>query len=302
MDIRHFRYFLAVARQGNFTRAAEVLGIAPPTLTRQIQDLESALGVRLFVRQQRQVSLTEAGRALLPEAQATVRQFELAQRNAQRAGRGETGHIELGYVASAVYSGVLQQQVQGFSNECAEVSLSVREAPMASLPVMVAEGRFDLGYVRSPMTLPEGLEAIRLKAEGFVLALAADSWLARLKSVSAQHLQNETFILPEQISGTLQVAAQGDFAPALGPQQGGLVAVIALVSLRQGVAVVPESVVGHISLPNVIYRPIEGCEAQSWLSLIYRRFEKSAAVTRYIEQVKRVSAHEQQASRISSHS
>ena len=137
---------------------------------------------------------------------------------------------------------------------------------------------------------------------GFVLALAADSWLARLKSVSAQHLQNETFILPEQISGTLQVAAQGDFAPVLGPQPGGLVAVIALVSLRQGVAVVPESVVGHISLPNVIYRPIEGCEAQSWLSLIYRRFEKSAAVTRYIEQVKRVSAHEQQASRISSHS
>jgi len=287
MDIRHFRYFLAVARQGNFTRAAEVLGIAPPTLTRQIQDLEAALGVRLFVRQQRQVSLTEAGQALLPEAEATVRQFEFAQRNAQRAGRGETGHIELGYVASAVYSGVLQHQVQAFSNECAEVSLNVREAPMASLPTMVAEGRFDLGYVRSPMTLPEGLDAIRLKAEGFVLALTADSWLARLKSISAQHLKNEMFILPEQISGTLHVAAQGGYAPALGPQPGGVVAVIALVSLRQGVAVEPESVVGHISLPNVIYRPIEGCEAQSWLSLIYRRFEKSAVVMRYIDQVKR---------------
>jgi len=158
---------------------------------------------------------------------------------------------------------------------------------MASLPTMVAEGRFDLGYVRSPMTLPEGLDAIRLKAEGFVLALTADSWLARLKSISAQHLKNEMFILPEQISGTLHVAAQGGYAPALGPQPGGLVAVIALVSLRQGVAVVPESVVGHISLPNVIYRPIEGCEAQSWLSLIYRRFEKSAVVMRYIDQVKR---------------
>ena len=292
MDIRHFRYFLAVARQRNFTRAAEVLGVAPPTLTRQIQDLETALGVRLFVRQQRQISLTEAGQALLPEAEATVRQFEFAQRSAQRAGRGETGHIELGYVASAVYSGVLQHQVQAFSQECAEVSLSVREAPMASLPTMVAEGRFDLGYVRSPMTLPQGLDAIRLKAEGFVLALAADSWLTRLKSVSAQHLQHETFILPEQISGTLHVAAQGGYAPTLGPQPGGLVAVIALVSLRQGVAVVPESVVGHISLPNVIDRPIEGCEAQSWLSLIYRRFEKSAVVTRYIEQVKRVGPRE----------
>ena len=287
MDIRHFRYFLAVAQQRNFTRAAETLGIAPPTLSRKIQDLEGALGVRLFIRQQRQVSLTEAGQALLPDAQATVRQFELAQRNAQRAGRGEMGHIELGYVASAVYSGVLQRQVQAFAHECADVSVNLREAPMANLPMMVAEGRFDLGYVRSPMTLPEGLDAVRLNSEGFVLALADDAWLARLKHITAEHLQNETFILPEQISGTLQVAAQGGYAPKLGAQPGGLVAVIALVSLRQGVAVVPASVVGHISLPNVIYRPIEGCESLSWLSLIHRRFEKSPAVARYIEQAKR---------------
>ena len=83
MDIRHFRYFLAVARHRNFTRAAEQLGIAPPTLTRQIQDMEAELGVRLFLRQARDVSLTEAGAALVIEAEATVRQFESAQRNAQ---------------------------------------------------------------------------------------------------------------------------------------------------------------------------------------------------------------------------
>eukprot|EP01034_Spumella_vulgaris_P013879 gene13879-17738_t len=123
MEIRHFRYFLAVARHRNFTRAAEQLDIAPPTLSRQIQDMERALGTRLFIRRQRDVSLTEAGSALLGEAEATVRQFEFAQRNAQRAGRGEIGHIELGYVASAVYSGVLQRQVQGFCAEFADVSL-----------------------------------------------------------------------------------------------------------------------------------------------------------------------------------
>lgn len=283
MDIRHFRYFLAVARHGNFTRAAEQLGIAPPTLTRQIQDMESELGTRLFVRQTREVSLTEAGAALMVEAEATVRQFEYAQQNAQRAGRGEIGHIELGYVASAVYSGLLQKQVQVFSRECPDVSLNVREYPMASLPAMVLEGRFDIGYVRSPMTLPEGLEAIRLDAEGFVLALPGESWLCRLSEIGPEHLQGETFILPEQISGTLQVAAQGGFAPKLGAQPGGLVAVLALVSLGQGVAVVPESVVGHVGLPGVVYRPIKGSEASSWLSLIHRRFEKSAAVVRYIQ-------------------
>ena len=88
MDIRHFRYFLAVARHRNFTRAAEQLGIAPPTLTRQIQDMEAELGARLFFRQSRDVSLTEAGPALVIEAEATVRQIESAQRNAQRGGRG----------------------------------------------------------------------------------------------------------------------------------------------------------------------------------------------------------------------
>lgn len=289
MDIRHFRYFLAVARQGNFTRAAEQLGIAPPTLTRQIQDMESELGTRLFVRQTREVSLTEAGAALLIEAEATVRQFESAQRNAQRAGRGDIGHIELGYVASAVYSGLLQKQVQAFSRECPDVSLNVRENPMVSLPTLVLEGRFDIGYVRSPMNLPDGLDAIRLDAEGFVLALSAESWLCRLPDIGSGHLQGELFILPEQISGTLQVAAEGGFAPRLGPQPGGLVAVLALVTLGQGVAVVPESVVGHVGLPGVVYRSIKGCEASSWLSLVYRRFEKSAAVVRYVERVRQAS-------------
>lgn len=286
MDIRHFRYFLAVARHGNFTRAAEQLGIAPPTLTRQIQDMENELGTRLFVRQTREVSLTEAGTALLIEAEATVRQFEYAQQNAQRAGRGDTGHIELGYVASAVYSGQLQKQVQGFAAEYPDVSLNVRESPMASLPSMILEGRFDLGYIRCPLTLPEGIEALRLRAEGFVLAMPDDSWLNRLPAITCAHLQNELFILPEQVNGTLQVATEGGFVPRLGVQPGGLVAVIALVSLGQGVAVVPESVVGHVSLPNVVYRQIKDSTASSWLALIHRRFEKSAAVVRYIERVR----------------
>lgn len=286
MELRHFRYFLAVARQRNFTRAAEQLGIAPPTLSRQIQDLENDLGTQLFLRLQRDVQLTEAGAALLPEAEATVRQFEIAQRNAQRAGRGEIGQIALGYVASAVYSGLLQSQVRAFSRDFTDIQMNVRESPMDTLPALVVDGHFDIGYVRSPMALPAGLEAIALKEEGYVLALADDAWLCDLKQITAEHLQNETFILPEQINGTLQVAAQGGYAPRLGPQPGGLVAVIALVSLGQGVAVVPESVVGHLRLPNVIYRQISGFDAASWLSLIHRRFEKSPAVARYIAKVR----------------
>ncbi|WP_297837097.1 LysR substrate-binding domain-containing protein [Pseudomonas sp.] len=289
MEIRHFRYFLAVAKHRNFTRAAEQLGIAPPTLTRQIQDLESELGTRVFVRQQRDVSLTDAGKALQVEAELAVRQFETAQLNAQRAGRGETGHIELGYVASAVFSGSLQQQVSSFRQRYPDIGFSIVESLMPSVPTLIEEGRLDVGYIRSPMHLPDSLSTVSLLAEGFVLALHDSSWLCRLKEISAVHVQNETFILPEQISGTLQVAAHAGFAPTLGPQPGGLVSVIALVSLGQGVAVVPESVVDHIKLPNVVYRRIQDCQPSSFLSLVYRRFEKAPAVARFIEHVKHFS-------------
>ncbi|MGS0738050.1 LysR family transcriptional regulator [Pseudomonas sp. GG8] len=286
MEIRHFRYFLAVAKHRNFSRAAAQLGIAPPTLTRQIQDMESALGTRLFLRLQREVSLTDAGRALQAEAELTVRQFETAQLNAQRAGRGETGHIELGYVASAVFSGVLQKQVSSFRLRYPDIGFTISENLMPALPELIEEGRLDVGYVRSPMHLPEALSTVSLLVEGFALALPDSSWLCRLKEINAVHLQNEIFILPEQISGTLQVAAQGGYAPTLGPQPGGLVAVVALVSLGQGVAVVPESMVDHIKLPKVVYRRIQDCQPSSFLSLVYRRFEKAPAVVRFIEHVK----------------
>ncbi|WP_342655116.1 LysR substrate-binding domain-containing protein [Pseudomonas sp. F3-2] len=290
MEIRHFRYFLAVARHRHFTRAAEQLGIAPPTLTRQIQDLESALGTRLFVREQREVRLTDAGKALQVEAELAVRQFETAQYNVQRAGRGEAGKIELGYVASAVFSGVLQQQVGQFRQRYADVEFSINEYLMPTLPRRVEEGRLDVGFIRSPMNLPDSVIALKLLTEGFALALPDSAWLCKLKSINAAHLQNETFILPEQISGTLEVAAQGGFAPTLGPQPGGLVSVIALVSLGQGVAVVPESVVDHIRLPNVVYRRIDDCQPTSSLSLIHRRYEKAPAVIRFIDHVRETRA------------
>ncbi|MDD2133205.1 LysR family transcriptional regulator [Pseudomonas kurunegalensis] len=286
MEIRHFRYFLCVARHGHFTRAAEQLGIAPPTLSRQIQDMERELGVRLFERNQREVNLTAAGQALLIEAEHAVRQFDAAQLGAQRAARGESGRIELGYVASAAYSGMLQQQVARYSETCPGVRLNIRELPMAELPGMVRDGLLDLAYVRSPMELPEELDAIALHQEGFVLALPASSRINEVPQVPAARLANETFILPEQISGTLEVAAQGGFIPRLGPQPGSLVAVITLVSLGQGIAVVPESVVQRMNLPQVNYRRIVDCQASSWLSLLHRRFEKAPAVKRYVEGVK----------------
>ncbi|EHP40908.1 LysR family transcriptional regulator [Cupriavidus basilensis OR16] len=230
MELRHFRYFIAVAQDLHFTRAAARLGISTPTLTRQIQEMEATLGIRLFERNQRSVALTPAGEVLLVEAQAVVAQFEAAQLRAQREARGETGKIHVGYVASAAYSGVLQRQVAAFRKACPDVGLA---------------------------------------------------------EIHPAHLKAETLILPEQVSGTLSTAEQGGFVPRLGPQPGGLVAVLALVSLGEGVAIVPNAVAGHISLPSLVYREIAGLAVTSYLSLMSRQYEKAATIRRYIELVSR---------------
>lgn len=282
LELRHFRYFIAVAQDLHFTRAAARLGIATPTLTRQIQDMEAMLGARLLNRTQRTVALTPAGRVLFKEAMQVVAQFDNAQRNTQREARGETGLVNLGYVASAAYSGVLQRHVQAFRSDCPNALLSVNEAVMPSLPRLVSEGQLDLGYVRAPLSLPDGVESIALIDEPFILALPAQCWLSQLPEITPAHLKDELFILPEQISGTLAAAERGGFVPRLGPQPGGLVAVLTLVSLGEGVAIVPDAVKGHIDLPNLVYRALDGFSATSNLSVVFRQYETAPMVRRFI--------------------
>ena len=114
MEIRQLRAFLAVAEELHFAKAAERLGVSPPALTGQVQALEARLGTGLFRRTKRSVAMTEAGRLLLPEARAALVQLERAEQVARRAGRGELGKIEIGYVASAAFSGLVSSLVAAF--------------------------------------------------------------------------------------------------------------------------------------------------------------------------------------------
>jgi DNA-binding transcriptional LysR family regulator len=289
MELRHFRYFIAVAQELHFTRAAGRLGISPPTLTRQIQELETEMGVRLFVRTQRVVRLTPAGEKLLVGAQKAIEQFDAAQRDAVRESRGESGSLSLGYVASAAYSGVMQAHVAAFRQAYPDVTLSACELGMNALPPQVRNGALDLAYVRSPMNLPDGVSSLTLQPEPFILALPAAHWLQGIRKIVAASLVDETFILPEQISGTLALGKAGNFVPRLGGQPGSLVAVLTLVSIGEGVAIVPSSARGHIDLPNLVYRDVAGFEMSSYLSLVFRKHEKAATVRRFIETVKSAS-------------
>src|SRR6202000_575898 len=140
MELRHLRYFVAVAETLHFGRAAAQLGIAPPTLTVQIQEIERTLSARLFARTKRSVALTTAGEIFLAEARGILEAFDRAENIGRRAGRGELGRIEIGYVGSAAYTGVLQEQISRFRQAWPDVDINAREVGMDQLPALVCDG------------------------------------------------------------------------------------------------------------------------------------------------------------------
>src|SRR3982751_6322411 len=150
MELRHLRYFVAVAEELNFGRAADRLRIAQPPLSRQIRDLERELGTALFERVPRGVELTAAGRAFLPEARLTLAQAERAQRTAQRAARGEIGRLRVGFVEVAIYSGVLPEVLGFFRMHLPDIGLSLFEMDALQQAEAFREGRIDLGILHSP--------------------------------------------------------------------------------------------------------------------------------------------------------
>ncbi|MFM0520514.1 MULTISPECIES: LysR family transcriptional regulator [Caballeronia] len=283
VELRHVRCFLSVARHLHFARAAEELGIAPPALTKQIQEAERLLGVRLFHRTKRSVALTAAGEAYLGEAVSALDHLARGAERAALAERGELGKIVIGYVGSAVYSGVLQATVRGFRARYPLVEIGIEEIVMREAGALLMEGRIDIAYVRPPVPYPEGVEARTVHRDAFIVALPADSPLAASRVITPAQLCDQSFVVPEQESGTLEVARRGRFTARVVAQPGTLADVLAHVSLGGDVAVVPRSLAQCVTVPGVEYREIAGKAVPSEVAMVYRRFERAAAVRAYLD-------------------
>ena len=287
MELRHYRCVLAVAQTLHFARAAAELGISPPALTKQVQEAEALLGTRLFVRSKRSVALSNAGDLFVPEARRALEQLAHAQEVARRAGRGELGTLEIGYVASAVYAGVLQQVFARFRAAHPGVTLHSRELAMESLPGLLDQGRLDFAFLRPPMPYPEGLDSVVLLRERFVLAVPEGSVLAAgTGAIDTQALARQELIVPEQEDGTLEVARRGGFAPQIASRPGSLVAVLAQVSLGAGCAIVPQAVMAGVKLPGVCYRELAGPLIASEIAVAFRRHEQNSAARAWILQLR----------------
>ncbi|WP_257572374.1 LysR family transcriptional regulator [Janthinobacterium sp. UMAB-60] len=288
MELRHFRCVLAVAHSLHFARAAAELGISPPALTKQVQETEQLLGTRLFQRSKRAVSLTAAGELFVIEATRALAQLAQAQDVARRAGRGELGRLEIGYVASAAYSGVLQDQFARFRASHPGIHISAREYAMDALPGLLDQGRVDLAFVRPPLHLPDGLDSVVLLRDRFVLAVQADSPLALQQIAGPAALAQQAFIVPEQELGTLEVSRRGGFAAQVVSRPGSLVAVLTEVSLGVGCAIVPHSVMASVQLPGVVFRELQGPQISSEIAVAFRRHEQAPAARAFIAQLRAV--------------
>lgn len=281
-ELRHLRCVLAVAKHLHFARAADELGIAPPSLTKQVQEAERLLGFRIFHRTKRSVALTAAGEVWAKEATAALASLERAHELGQLAERGELGRIQVGYVASAAFTGVMQRTVIAFREQRPHVDVQVAEIPMEDIPTMLADGRLDVAYIRPPTSYPDGVQAITVHQDEFVIAMPAHSPLAAYASIKASQLRHATFAVPEQEFGTYEVARRGRFQPLIGQRPGRLAAVIASVSLGDMVGVVPRSVCDCIAIPGVVYRPLAGKPVRSEIALAFRRYERSQAVRAFL--------------------
>lgn len=287
MELRHLRSFLVVARHLHFARAAEELDISAPTITAQIQELERMLDVRLFHRTKRSVQLTTAGEAFLPEAEHALAQVERSMHVAQRAGRGQLGRVEIGYVASAAFFGILQDQVQRFRARWPDVLISTQEVPTGQLLSQLEEGRIDLGFVRMPVQLPDAVASHVLARDRFCVALPVGHVLAKTAgTLPAKALARESFVVPEQPLGLQEVARRGRFVPRIVSSPGSLLAVLTQVALGEGVAVVPSVLVQVITLPGVVFRDLAGARIPSEVAALHRRHERSPAVLHFIAQIR----------------
>jgi DNA-binding transcriptional LysR family regulator len=296
MELRHLRYFLAVAEEGHFTRAAQRLGIGQPPLSQQIKDLEQEIGVKLFFRLPRGAELTPAGAAFAVEAQAILAAADRAKDAAQRAACGESGRLALGFTGSSSFTSLLRETIRGFRCRWPGVTLALAEMNTILLLDKVRRGDLDAAFIRPGVQDPVGMRLIRAPDEAMLVALPVAHRLAGQAAVALQDLAEETLILfpraaglslYDEISAALLACGVDPVVDQEVPQMS---SVINLVAADLGVSIVTASM-AQICLSGVVYRPIKGIAPRARLALAVPAEREDRVVSRLITLVEELIAH-----------
>ncbi|SCK19902.1 LysR substrate-binding domain-containing protein [Vogesella sp. LIG4] len=287
MDFRHLRYFIAVAEERHFTRAAERVGIQQPPLSMQIRQLEEEMGTPLFQRLTRGVALTEAGEAFLIEARAILARVEQARQQVQRLSRGEAGQLRIGFAGATYFQPLVPALLRDFRARYPGVELRPVESNTAQLIDGLMGGEVDLAFVRAPFDAPAGLRSLELVDDELLVALPASHPAAAGADIALAELAQETFILfPRDISPGLYdrmiaTIQQAGFSPKLGQEAPQIVSTVPMVAAGFGIALVPASV-RQIQTDSVRYLPLCGQQARAPICLAYRQDHASAALANFV--------------------
>jgi len=286
VELRHLRYFVAVAEELHFGRAAARLRLSQPSLSRQIQDLERELGLPLFLRGRRWVALTSAGEAFLEGARRTLARAEEAADDARRAHRGEVGRLSLGFVQSATF-GALPRLLGAFRKECPGVALEVRAMTTVEQVAALRDRRMGAGLLRPPID-DRGLALRTISRDPLMVALPEGHPLAARERVPLGALADEPLILYPRSDGPgvrdaiVGLCLRAGFSPRIVQEAGEVQTIAALVGAGLGAALVIAPVPASHD-PSVAYRPLEG-EPSAWeMALAWRRDDPSAVLRRFLE-------------------
>lgn len=299
MELRHLRYFVAVAEEGHITRAAERLGLQQPPLSQQIQALERELDVQLFRRKPRGVELTDAGRALFADARAILAHVDQAGATAKRTARGEQGRISVGFTSSAPFHPFVPRAIRAFRETFPQVSLTLEESGTTELIEALREDRIDAAFIRTPVTNPEGLVVSALLEETMLVALPKGHALSRGQkgrdaALSLKALAHETFIVYRRPSGPglydtiISACHAAGFSPRIGQEAPRILSTLNLVAAGLGISLVPASL-QRMNMDGVTYRGLKGTpQPKAPLYLASRRGDASATVRRFLELIRRM--------------
>jgi DNA-binding transcriptional LysR family regulator len=297
LTLRQLNYFVAVAKEGHFRRAAERLHISQPPLMQRIQAMERDLGVQLFTRTGNRIALTEAGRLVLAEAEATLAQAGRVQEVARRAEHGEAGHLRISIVCSVPFIPAFTRATKAFQSDYPGVVLDVvhRRPPEA---IEALRGRqLDICLTRREPVLLPGIEQVTVARDRLMLVLPADHPAAAADQVSLREVAKERFVIfPREQKVALHalimdVWARAGLTPRVSLEAENALSMLALVGAGFGNAILP-SLLGGIHIPNVVWKPIDVDEqwtASSIIMLYLGGGPNEKVQSRYIDYIRKFS-------------
>jgi DNA-binding transcriptional LysR family regulator len=283
IDLRQLRYFVAVADELHFGRAAQRLGMAQPPLTQQIQKLETALGYRVFVRQSRKTTLTDTGLVLLEEARRILQDVDQAIDRARRAGRGETGQLTVGTPPSVMLTR-LPAIIRRYRERYPTVQFTLKEMSTSAIAACLSAGTLDVGFLREVNTCGE-LPVETILRESVVAVLPAAHPLASASRLRLRQLAPEPFVLfPPQVGALfydklISFCLDAGFTPRVVQEATQWQSVVTFVETGMGVSIAPAGV-EKFRWKSVVYRRLSGLETT--VSVCWQNARDSAAITAFL--------------------